>query len=145
MTQSTIPQSEVTRRREQLEHLAQVQALSQAIASAILAIEKNDLGQLEIHLAAQETICNRLSGTKVSVPRTAKPNTVANDDPEALLLQEFRQAHMTLAQLNRVYAALLKRARRSVGLIAALYRSQSAGYDRDPAAGPQRYSWSCEV
>ena len=140
-----MPQSDASRRREQLEHLAQVHALSRAIASAILAIEKNDLGQLETHLAVQETICNRLSGTKGIVPLTAKPNAVANDDPEALLLREFRQAHMTLAQLNRVYAALLKRARRSVGLIAALYRSQGAGYDRGPAAAPQRHSWSCEV
>ena len=137
-------QSDATRRREQLEHLAQVHALSQAIASAISAIEKNDLPQLETYVAAQETMCNRLSGTKGIFPLSPKTNALANGNPEAQLQQELRQAHVALAQLNRVYAALLKRSSRSVGLMAALYR-QSAGYDRSSAPAPQRHSWSCEV
>ncbi len=137
-------QSDGTRRREQLEHLAQVHALSQAIASAISAIEKNDLPQLETHVAAQETMCNRLSGTKGIFPLSPKASAAANGNPETQLQQELRQAHVALAQLNRVYAALLKRSSRSVGLMAALYR-QGAGYDRSPAPAPQRHSWSCEV
>jgi len=39
------------RRRQQLEHLAHLRSLSKAVASAISAIEKNDLRQFETHLA----------------------------------------------------------------------------------------------
>jgi hypothetical protein len=136
--------SDSTRRQEQLEHLAQVHALSQAIASAISAIEKNDLRQFETHLAAQETICNRFSTTKWT-PSSTVVEAVSGENSDAQLLQEFRQAHIALAQLNRVYAALLKRVRRSVELIAALYRSHGEGYDRAPSPVSQRHTWSCEV
>jgi hypothetical protein len=134
-----------TRRQEQLEHLAQVHALAQAVSSAISAIEKNDLQKFEIHLAAQESICNRLSGPRWMLPSTATREGVDGESLDAQLLQEIRQAYVALAQLNRVYAALLKRARRSVELIIALYRSHGEGYDRGPSPLPQRHTWSCEV
>jgi hypothetical protein len=140
-----MPPSDATRRQEQLEHLAQVHALSQAIASAISAIEENDLRKFETHLAVQETICNRLSGSKGTLSSIAKVNAVAGDSFDAQQVLEFRQAHVALAQANRVYAALLKRASRSAGLIAALYRSHEKGYDRGPFPLPQRHSWSCEA
>ena len=133
------------RRQAQLEYLAQVQALTLAVASAISAIEKNDLRKFEIQLAAQETICNRLSGTKWTLSSTAKEKAVSGENRDAQLLQEIRQSHLVLAQLNRVYAELVKRCRKSVELIAALYRSQGEGYDRRPAFLAQRHTWSCEV
>jgi hypothetical protein len=137
-------ESVTTRRQEQLEHLAQVHALSQAVRSAISAIEKNDLRQFETHLAAQETICNRLSGIKWTLSSTVVDETAPGENPDAQLQQEIRQAYIALAQLNRVYAALLKRARRSVGLIAALYRSHGEGYNRGSSPLSQRHSLSCE-
>jgi hypothetical protein len=137
--------SDANRRQELVEYLAQVHALSQAIASAISAIEKNDLRKLEAHLAVQESICNRLAGAKEMLFPTAKGKVVAGENPDAQLLQEIRQAHLALAQLNRVYAALLKRARRSAGLIIALYRSHGEGYDREVSTLSQRHTWSCEV
>jgi hypothetical protein len=127
--------SDATRSQEQLAHLAQVRALSTELASAISAIEKNDLRQFETHLVAQEAICNRLAGTA-----TPTAQTVPGD-----LMKEIRQAHLTLAQLNRVYSAVLQRAQRSAGLIATLYRGHGEGYDRAPSPLPQRHSWSCEV
>ena len=93
----------------------------------------------------QETICNRLSGTKGTLVAKANANAVAGDDSDAQLLKELRQAHSTLAQLNRVYAALLKRASRSVELMAAFYRSYGQSYNCGPSRLPQRHSWSCEV
>jgi len=135
-----------TRKQEQLEHLAHVNALRQAIASAISAIEKNDLTQLETHLATQETICNRLSATKRRPLLTASGIAAVTDDADgASLLQEIRHAHLALAQLNRVYASLLKRVRRSLGLMAAIYRSHGEGYDRSPSPLLQGHTWSCEV
>jgi hypothetical protein len=137
-------QSGETRRHEQLEHLAQVHALSRAVSSAISAIETNDLQQFEIHLAAQESICNRLSGSKWMLPSTAT-GAVDGGNLDAHLLQEIRQAYVVLAQLNRVYAALLRRACRSLELMAAIYRGHEQGYGRGPAPFSQRRAWSCEV
>ncbi len=137
--------SDTTRTPEQLEHIAQVHALSQAVASAISAIEKNDLRQFETHLAIQETICNRLSGIKASSSSFTMGAAPAGESADARLQQEIVEAHIALAQLNRVYAELLKRARKTVGMILALYRSNGEGYNRGLSPLPQRRSWSCEV
>jgi len=134
-----------TRKQEQLEHLSHVNALRQAVASAISAIEKNDLAQFETHLATQETICHRLSATKGTSSLTASGIAAASEDSDRSLPLEIRQAYMALAQLNRVYAALLKRVRRSFGLMVALYRSHGEGYDRSPSPLAQGHTWSCEV
>lgn len=124
--------SDATRRQDQVGYLAQVHALLQAVASAISAIEKNDLRRFETDLAAQETICNRLSANRPALSATANSGEI----PDAQLVHEIRQAHMALAHLNRVYAALLKRARRSVALMGAIYRG---------CGEAQRHTWSCEV
>jgi|SRR5271165_107932 len=137
--------SDELRRQGLLEHLAQVHALAQAIASAIAAIEKNDLIKFESYVAAQETICNRLAGTKWAVLSSTAEKAPSGENPDAQLLREIYQAHLALAQLNRVYAALLKGARKSVALIASLYRSHGEGYDRGPLPSLQRRTWSCEV
>lgn len=154
MKQSTVPKHDVTRNDGQLEHLAQVRALTQAIASAISAIEKHDLRQFETHLAVQETICNRLSAVSatlslmtsgIATMTEAEAKTAAGEDSDVALRQEILEAHIALAQLNRVYAALLKRARKTVGLIASLYQGHGQGYNRESSALLQRHSWSCEV
>jgi hypothetical protein len=126
-----------TRTQEQLKHLAHVNALGKAIASAISAIEKNDLAQFEAHLASQESICNRLAATKCGADAAE-----GSDSPVEL---EIRQSYVELAHLNRVYMTLLKSAQRSVGLIVALYRNYGEGYDRGPSALSQSHTWSCEV
>jgi hypothetical protein len=130
-----MPTSDATR-RQQSQHLAQVLALQQAIASAIAAIEKNDLRNLETSLATQETICHRLSANPC-VPSSASGEDAAIDNADALLHKEMREAHIALAQLNRIYAALLKRARKSAQLMTVLYRNH--------VASPQRHTWSCEA
>ena len=136
---------EAIRKQDLVEHLAQVHALSRAIGSAISAIEKNNLPELETQLAIQETICNRLSGNKLAMSSVSKVEAVRGETPEAHWLQQIRQAHLALAQLNRVYAALLKRSRRHLGQITALYGSHGDGYNRGPSTLPQRHTWSCEV
>ena len=134
-----------TQKQQQLDHLTDVNALRLAIASAITAIEKNNLTQLETDLATQESICNRLAASKWT-PLVADPGRgAASEDYESSLLLGIRRAHMALAQTNRVYAGLLKRARRSSGLIVALYRSHGEGYDRSSSPLSQSHTWSCEV
>jgi hypothetical protein len=146
--------SDATRNRERLEHLAQVHALSRAIASAISAIEKNDLRQFETHLADQETICNRISAlgsilvsTAVgeNLGENADKNSDKNKNEDRQLRREIFEAHKALAQLNRVYTALLKRPSKTVAMILALHRSNGEGYHGALAPLQQRRSWSCEV
>jgi len=126
-------------RKQQLEQLARVQALSREIASAISAIEKNDLRQFESHVSAQEAICNSLAPAQKLLPPAPL------DSGSSQLLAEIRQAHMALARLNKVYAAVLKRAERTVGLVAAIYRAHGQGYERNPSPIAKHHTWSCEV
>jgi len=130
--------SDTTSRQQQVEHLAHVRALLRAVESGISAIEKNNLPEFETQLAMQETMCNRLSasGSTASLAATAGHET-AGEISDAQLLKEIREAHLALAHLNRVYAALLRSARRSVGLMAALYRHH--------VPSPQCHTWSCEA
>lgn len=137
--------SAATRKQERLEHLAQIHALSRAMASAISAIEKNDLQQFQSHLAVQETICNRLSANAAGFSSVATENEVTGENPDATLQKEIVKAHVALAQLNRVYAALLKRSSKTVATLIALYRSDGEGYNRGLSSLPQCHSWSCEV
>jgi hypothetical protein len=139
--------SEAISRQEQLGHLAQVRALTQAVASSISAIEKNDLQQFEIHLAAQESLCNRLSGSKWIPPSTPAEMAVDGITSDAPLLHEIRQAYIALAKINRVYAGVLKHARKSLEVIIGLYQIHGEGYSPGPSPTAQRHShtWSCEV
>jgi len=131
-----------TRDHARREHLAKVRALSQELSSAIAAVQQNDLKKLESSLAVQETLCHELS-TKCPVPPAVAGETA--ERAQATLLAEIRDAHLALAQLNRVYAAVLKRLRRSTGLIAGIYRNYGQGYAKDAPAAGQRHTWSCEV
>lgn len=132
--------SQETRHQDQLQHLAQVRALIEAIESGILAIEKNDLARFETHLAEQEVISHRLSAMPLTGAGIADPEEELHDT-----WQEIRRTHLKLAQLNRVYAAVLKSANRSVTLIVTLYRSYREGYDRGSPALSRPHSLSCEV
>jgi len=121
---------------EPREHLARLRALSQQLASAISAIERNDLAQLQSSVATQESLCCELTGVQWPLPL---PVT------ESAVLDEIRATQMELAQLNRVYAAVLKRAQRSAALMTALYRSFGQGYAKDAPPPAEKQTLSCEV
>jgi hypothetical protein len=125
-----------TNQSEPREHLARLRALSQQLATAISAIERNDLPQLQSSVAAQESLCCELTGAQISL----SPSAI-----ESVLLEEVRATQMELAQLNRVYAAVLKRAQRSAALMTALYRSFGQGYAKDSPPSAEQQTLSCEV
>jgi hypothetical protein len=129
-TQKSVNQSEPR------EHLARLRALSQQLASAISAIEHNDLGQLQSSIAAQESLCGELTGVQWPPSRLAT---------ESAVLDQIRATQIELAQLNRVYAAVLKRAQRSAALMTALYRSFGQGYGKDAPPPAEDQTLSCEV
>ncbi|MFY9646870.1 MAG: hypothetical protein WAK29_16950 [Terriglobales bacterium] len=139
-----MPKLDSNGRKQHLEHLDQVHALTKAISSAISAIENNDLRLIETHVAEQEVICNRLAAVKSAVRSTHVGD--ANFNPSDLQLRgEIREAHLALAKLNRVYASLLKRVRRSAEVITGIYRSRGEGYHQGPSRLAQQHTWSCEV
>ena len=107
-----------------------VRALSKEIAAAISAIERNQLKQLEAAIGNQETICQEL------LARKASPSPLAGIEPHAV-----EEAHSQLAQVNRVYAGVVKRAKRCADLLLALY---GQGYGSDVRLA-DRHSWSCEA
>jgi len=121
---------------EPREHLARLRVLSQQLTTAISAIERNDLAQLQSSVAAQESLCCELTGVQWPLLPGAM---------ESALLDEIRATQMELAQLNRVYAAVLKRAQRSAALMTALYRSFGQGYAKDAPPPAEKQTLSCEV
>jgi len=112
----------------QLDYLDLVRALSEQIAAAISAIERNQLQQFDAAIRSQEKICHELLA--VSAARLSPTRR-----------QAVKEAHSTLVQLNRVYAGVIKRAKRCADLLLALY---GQGYGNDiPLI--DRHSWSCEA
>lgn len=132
-------------RERQVKYLAQVQALSREIADAISAIEKNDLTKFQKHVASQEALCDTMAPAQKLLPPAPAGSRESEPDSEAELVVEIRQAHTSLAQLNRTYAAVLKRAEKNRALIAAIYWAHGQGYDRGPSPIIKHHTWSCEV
>jgi hypothetical protein len=125
-----MPQSKMAREQAQLEHLELVRALSREITSAISAIERNNLPGFQAAIAHQEKICHELAARQWS------PSAAAGDPVHA--------AYADLAQINRVYAGVLKRSKRCADLLTALYGS-CAGYGKNVPALGDRQPWTCEV
>ncbi len=118
-------------------HLVQVRTLCQQISSAISAIERSDLEQLRASVAAQETLCQEINSADWDY--AAKRAGKLPSPEQSSLIEEI----CALAELNRVYAAVLKRSQRSCGLMATLYRNFGQVYGKDPALR-ERHTWSCE-
>jgi len=123
---------EAAHAKPKLDYLALVRALSEEIAAAISAIERNHLQQFQAAIANQEKLCHEL------LTRRASASALAENGKH-----EVQEAHSTLAQLNRVYVRVMKRAKRCADLLLALYGHHGQGYGNDILA--DRHSWSCEV
>ena len=91
------------------QQLEQVRRLSQEITAAISAIERNDLQALQSAIGNQEKISNQLAWECLPVSASGT---------EQRIIQE---AYLELAQLNRVYAGVIKRSKRCADLLLALY------------------------
>lgn len=116
MPLGNMPKSNPTREQADLQHLERVRALSSEVTAAISAIEKNDLRQLQAAVANQERISNELATTKWTPVPSPKKVDAASENGERI-----QEAYVALARLNRVYAGVLKRSKRSVELLSALY------------------------
>lgn len=134
-----------TERENRTEHLALVRSLSREVATAISAIEHNDLALLKSSVAAQEAICQKLSQDRAAWLRSACASYRASSgDREGISgWQEVRDAHAGLARLNRIYEALIRRSHKSIQLITALYHGRDQSAEGKLRSG--NHTWSCEV
>lgn len=129
-----IVKQNLTPEQDHFEHLQLVQALSREITAAISAVERNDLRGLQATIANQEKICDELVSKKWLPPASGRKNRDA-----------VQEAYVTLSQLNRVYAGVIKRSKRCADLLSALYGASQAGYGKNGTALENRQSWICEV
>ena len=132
---------------ETQQHLALVRALSGEISNAISAIERNDMGELTSRIAAQEVICHELNQQdprRLKLAFESYRSTAQNRD-KSPLIQKVREAHLTLARLNRTYARVISGSQRSIELITSLYRNHGQGYSKNEKARPSKHTWSCEA
>jgi hypothetical protein len=131
-----------TREQADFQHLTRVQALTAEVAAAISAIEHNHLDQLQVAVANQERICNDLAARKWTPSSLARKFAGGPQAPTSETGEQIHAAHVTLAQLNRVYAGVVKRSKRSVELLSALY--SGTGYGPQPSPS-EIQTLSCEV
>lgn len=129
-----MPTSNAIREQAGFEQLELVRALSREITAAISAIERNDLQQFQATIANQEKLCHQLAARKWP------PITAAATNPDPI-----HQVYVALAQLNRVYAGVVKRSKRCADLLSALYGACGLGYGKDLAAATEGQTWTCEV
>jgi len=132
------------REQADYQHLARVRALTAEVAAAISAVERNDLSQLQVAVTNQERICSELATTRwtpsFSARRPAGGLKLATSEPAA----QIHAAYVALAQINRVYAGVVKRSKRAVDLLSALYGQQEDSYSREPRSESFQ-TLSCEV
>ncbi|MGB7584664.1 MAG: hypothetical protein WBM11_07450 [Terriglobales bacterium] len=139
-----MPNSLSAREQVDLQHLTQVRALTAEVAASISAIEHNNLRQLQIAVANQERICNQLVTTKWT-PSSLATGSAGCAKPASETREQIQTAYVTLAQLNRVYAGIVKRSQRSVELLSALYGNRENGYGPEPARSGTFQTLSCEA
>ena len=142
-----MPDTKKIVQQETTQHLALVTALSSEISSAISAVERNDMAELESRVAAQEAICQKLTQLDPELLKRAFDTySSASEVPvKVALLDRVREAHRTLARLNRVYAGVVSRSQRSIELITNLYRNHGQRYSKGENARPAQRTWSCEA
>jgi len=139
-----MPESASTRMVTEQEHLTRLRALSREITSAISAIEHNNLKALQDSIAAQEGLCAALHEVIRGLPHPHDGKPHRAERPRSPIAQQIRTESAALAHLNRVYAAVLKRAQLSASLIFGLYRNYGQGYAKDAPAVTEHHTWSCE-
>ncbi len=142
-----MPEIETVDHDETRQHLALVRALSGEVSNAISAIERNDMGELASHIAAQEIICHKLNQQDPQHLKHAFEayRSTAQSREKSSLIQKVREAHLALARLNRTYAGVISRSQRSIELITNLYRNHGQGYNKDENVRPSKHTWSCEA
>ena len=121
----------------QARHLDRVRDLIQATETAIAGLERNNLQEFQTALREQEALCAELAAIK----KTCVLESETQADTE--LTAKLQSLYKELAQVNRVYAGVVKRAKRCTDLLLRLYGMQQYGQPLSSSAEQQ--TLSCEV
>jgi hypothetical protein len=128
------------------EYLNSLHSLTSELETAMQAIARNALPELEQSVAAQQTLSERLCGLAddLCLPLGVEPS-ISNAPLDPDLARQLRTATDTLQTLNCKYAALLQHSSRSVALMASLF-SSFQGHLQE-ASGPRlkHQTWSCQM
>jgi len=136
-----MPISDATREQTDLRHLARVQELTQEIAGAIAAIEQNQLARFQESLLRQEYLCGELAAMRWASNGLKDPRQPGAGGRAATVAEKIQESYVALAQLNRVYAEVVKRSKRATELLLAVY--SLAGVQ--PSLFDNDRTLSCEV
>ena len=135
--------------------IAALRALSAEVQTALLALSHNDLNQFEASVAAQQKLCDSLSGSSFTRSKqirgiiadlkaaavSAFGRVSTSGTPEERLVEIQRE----LAHLNRVYATFVDRAQRFFHILLRLNQGARQGYSPEGKAVGSDHTWSCEV
>jgi hypothetical protein len=127
MDQTLASENELLERR-----LTLMRELASSLERAYAAVAKADLGAMSSETANEETLCEQLCQIIPRLPQSLSTATEARKTrtgPEQLpegpssacerwsiLLRHLKDVETRIAQLNRAYGALLRRARRTVDI-----------------------------
>jgi hypothetical protein len=136
-----MPNSTSAREQTELRHLARVQELTQEIATAIAAIEQNNLARFQESILKQEFLCSELAALRWAPCAFKAGNGCDASGETGTVAEKIQESYVSLAQLNRVYAEVVRRSKRATELLLAVYSLagvQPNLFDKDQTL-------SCEV
>jgi len=90
------------------------------------AVLQSDLENLRCQTARQQEICEGLRGLEQLKPPSGHP--IAPGERRKILEEELQQVEVQVAHLNLAYGALLRRARRTVGIFCRVLASTGLTY-----------------
>lgn len=99
--------------------------LADSLERAHAAVEQSDLPQLSSQTARQQELCARLRQLSGLRPLT--------EDRSDALREELTEVAESVARLTRRYAALLRRARRTVDIFCRVLANSALTYPAPPA------------
>ncbi len=133
------------RRSTQADFASRLRELTRAITGATSALEHNNLNEFLRCLANQEAIA---AGIDTGLKAVLSDGGTNRRGPGGGFSAEkdLSSACIQLADANRIFAAVVKRSKRSTSLLAALYQSSAGTYGRTSGQQlPERRTLSCEV
>jgi len=126
-------------------YLQTLQELVAEVEGAIAAVAANALARFQQHITHQQALVLRLQELANLASMVGGPGWLTTVDGDHSGLREgIRAGHRKLADKNRHYAGLIRRAVRTQDLILAGCQIYSSDY-RPPQFQPEHHSLSCEI
>jgi hypothetical protein len=128
------------------EYLELLRSLAGEMETAMQAITRNALPEIEESVASQQTMSARLVELADELSAPLKSHSAASSlriDED--LMRQIHDSGDALKNLNRRYAALLQHSSRSVAMMVSLFSSFKGQFKE--ASGPRmkHQTWSCQM